>query len=695
MTGPGAVSGPGAASGTGAERSEHLWGRLGRLGYGADYNPEQWPAEVWREDMRLMREAGVNLVSVGVFAWAQLEPRPGEYRFEWLDEVLGLLHAEGISVCLATATASPPPWLARLHPQTLPQTADGVRLVPGSRQHFCPSSPVYREAAAALAGRLARRYAGHPALAVWHVGDEYGCHVPACYCDISAVDFRRWLRERYGDLDTLNDRWSTAFWSQRYGDWEEIGPPRRMPSYANPGQELDFARFCSDALLACFRAERDVLLSVTPDIPVTTNLLSLWKPVDFFAWAPDQDVISHDSYADPAEPGTVADAAFNFDVMRSLGGGRPWILMEQAPSAVNWRLHNLPKPPGMMRLWSYQAVARGADAVMFFQWRASPGGAEKFHSAMVPHAGTATRTWREVRELGRELRELDEIRGTRVTAEVAILLDWPSWWALEQPSHPSIWLFLPDQLRAHYRPLWEAGITADVVHPETDLSRYKLVVAPNLYLITDQAAANLHDYVRGGGHLLMSFFSGIVDENDRVRLGGYPAPLRGLLGLRIGEFWPLPDSAPVQAEFLADQAGFTASFWADAIEPEGTEPVASYRDGELAGQPALTRHRFGSGLAWYLGTRPDETAMRRIMLAAAAEAGAAPTLPGLPAGVEAVRRAGPDRSYLMLLNHSDAEVSVALPAPMTDVLAAAPAAQASIRLAPRGVAILRESLAPG
>jgi beta-galactosidase len=680
-------------------RYGQFWKRLGHLGYGADYNPEQWPPEVWRDDMALMREAGVNLVTVGIFAWAQLEPRPGEYRFEWLDEVLGLLHENGIVACLATATASPPPWLARLHPETLPETADGVRLVPGSRQHFCPSSPVYRETAAALAGRLARRYAGHPALAAWHVGNEYGCHVPACYCDISAADFRRWLRERYGDLDTLNERWSTAFWSQRYSDWGEIGPPRRMPTFANPAQQLDFARFCSDALLECFLGERHAIGSVTPDIPVTTNLLSLWKPVDFFAWGRELDVIAHDSYPDPADPGTVADAAFNYDLMRSLGSGRPWILMEQAPSAVNWRAHNPPKPPGVMRLWSYQAIARGADAVMFFQWRASAGGAEKFHSAMVPHGGTATRTWREARALGPELRGLDELRGTRVHADVAIVMDWASWWALEQDSHPSAGLLLVDQLRAHYRPLWQANIAADVLHPESDLAGYRLVVMPNLYLVTDQAVTNVHNYVDAGGHVLMSFFSGIVDANDRVRLGAYPAPFTDLLGLRIGEFWPLAADAPVQAEFHADQAAFAAGFWADVIEPSGAEVAASYRGGELAAMAALTRHRFGSGLAWYLGTRPDEAAMRRIMVTAAHEAGARPVLPGLPPGVEAVRRTGAGRSYVLLLNHSGAPADVGLPEPMTDLLrdpvgphppADGRCAQSSFRLAPRGVAVLRE-----
>lgn len=676
-------------------RAGRLWERLGRLGYGADYYPEQWEPDIWREDAELMQAAGVNFVRVGIFAWALVEPRPGHFEFGWLDQAMDRLHAAGAAVCLATGTASPPPWLASAHPQTLPVTSDGATLWPGSRQHYCPSSLHYRAAAAALTERVAQRYAGHPGLALWHVGNEFGCHVPACYCDESARDFRRWLRERYGDLDALNAAWSTAFWSQRYDRWEEINPPRRAPTFANPAQQLDFARFCSDALRACFEAERDILRRLTPQVPVTTNFLGLFKPVDGFGWAPAQDVIALDSYPDPADPtdeATLIDAAFVYDLMRSQGGGRPWILMEQAPSAVNWRPRNAPKPPGVMRLWSCRAIARGADAVMFFQWRQSVGGAEKFHSAMVPHGGTKTRIWRETSEFGREAGQLGPVLGSRVRAEAAVTVDWASWWALELDAHPSSGLSLPGLIRHHYRPLWRAGITSDVVHPEQDLAAYKLIIVPNLYLVDDAAAANLVSFVRGGGHLLMSFFSGIVDPSDRVRLGGYPGPFRQLLGLRVDEFWPMAEGAQAAVRFVDDGSAFSGTLWQDAIVLEGAEPVAAYTDGPLAGTPAVTRHQFGSGAAWYLGTLADENTMDRIVTAAAAAAGVAPALPGLPSGVEAVRRHGDDASYLFLLNHTDAECHVNVPGPVRDLLAGpvatAQAGQATVTLGPRGVAVL-------
>ncbi|MEV0148932.1 MULTISPECIES: beta-galactosidase [unclassified Nonomuraea] len=621
-----------------------------RIGFGADYNPEQWSPEVWREDVRLMREAGVSVVTLGIFSWASVEPAPGAYDFGWLDEVMDLLGAAGIAVSLATGTASPPAWLSRLHPETLPVNRDGVRLSPGSRQHYCPSSPVYREAAAGLAERMAERYGTHPALALWHVGNEYGCHVQECYCDVSADDFRRWLRERHGDLDGLNAAWSTTFWSQRVTDWAEVLPPRTAPTLRNPAQELDYRRFSSDALLACYRAERSVLRELTPGVPVTTNIMGMWEPVaDYASWAPDFDLVALDLYPEPKDPAAAVDAAFFHDQMRSLGGGRPYLMMETATSAISYRPPNRPKRPGLNRLWSHQAVARGADAVMYFQWRASLGGAEKFHSAVVSHGGPHDRIFREAAALGAELGGLDGVAGTRVPAEVAVVFDYANWWALELDARPAE-LRVPERVRAHYAPLWHENVTVDVVPPAAGLSSYKLVIVPNLYLCDDAAAEGLRRYVEDGGHLLMSFFSGIADDCDRIRPGGHPGAFRDLLGLRVEEFWPLSDG-----ERLGLSTGGTADLWADHIVPEGAAVLAAYTDGPLAGLPAVTRHAYGRGSATYLGTRPGEHVMRDLVRDTLRLAGVEPVLPGLPAGVEAVRRGG----HVFLLNHNDHPVRAA------------------------------------
>ncbi|MEU7986969.1 beta-galactosidase [Streptosporangium canum] len=635
-------------------RITHLYDRVDGLGFGADYNPEQWSPDVWREDVRLMREAGVNIVTLGIFSWGMIEPAPGEYDFGWLDEVMDLLGDAGIAVSLATGTASPPSWLPRLHPESLPVRRDGVTLHPGSRQHYCPSSPVYRDAAVALATRLAERYGAHPALALWHVGNEYGCHLEECCCEVSAEDFRRWLRERYGDLDALNAAWSTTFWSQRVTDWAEVSPPRTAPTLTNPAQELDFRRFSSDALLACYRAERAALLELTPGVPVTTNIMGMWRSVDYFSWAEEFDIVALDIYPEPKDPGAHIGAALFHDLMRSVGGGRPYLMMESATGAISYRPPNRPKHPGLNRLWSHQALARGADAVMYFQWRASAGGAEKFHSAIVSHGGSDNRIFREVSGLGAELGALRDVTGSRVHADVAIVHDWANWWALELDARPGE-LKLPERMLAHYTPLWRENVTVDVVPPDADLSGYKLVVVPNLYLCSDAAARNLSGYVERGGHLLMSFFSGIADECDRIRLGGYPGAFRELLGLRVEEFWPLSEG-----ERAGLSSGGSADLWADHVVLEGASELAAYADGPLAGLPAVTRHSYGAGTATYLGTRPDEDAMREVVRDVLGLAGVSPVLPGLPEGVEAVERAGEDgRRFLFLLNHGDRPVLAA------------------------------------
>lgn len=650
------------------------WPRLDGLAYGGDYNPEQWPREVWHEDVRLMREAGVNLATVGVFSWARLEPRPGERDLGWLDEVLDLLHGNGIGVALATPTASTPPWMNHRWPETLPQNPDGTVRTYGSRNAYCPSSPVYRYFADRISEDLAARYAHHPALRMWHIGNEFGT---VCWCDRCAERFRGWLRARYGDdLDApggLNDAWGTAFWSQHYADWAEVIPPRQVQYVINPAQDLDYQRFASDLLLEGYAAERDIVRRHNPEIPVTTNFVGFGKTTDQWAWAPATDFTALDSYPDPNDPEAGCYAAMERDLTRSLGGGRPWLLMEQSPAGAGWRHVATPKRPGLNRLWSMQAVARGADGVLHFQWRASQQGAERTHGAMVPHAGPDSRVFREVCELGKELAGLGDVLGDPVHAEAAVIVDWDSWRGVELDHQPHSGFRYLDRLREYYTPLWKASITTDFAHPEQDLSGYRIVLAPNLYQISDRAAENLIGYVRGGGRLVLGPFSGVADPQERIRLGGYPAPLRELLGLRIEEYWPLPDETVLDVAWTAaalefgepegmaqadrtDPAPtrFTARSWGEWLAADGAQVLARFASGPLDGLPAVLRNDFGAGRAWYAATLPDPAALARILLGACAEAGARPVLPDLPPGVEAVRRG--DRVFL--LDHGTATVEV-------------------------------------
>ncbi|MER5635468.1 beta-galactosidase [Kitasatospora sp. NPDC002227] len=659
--------------------------RVPGLLYGGDYNPEQWPEEVWAEDVKLMREAGVTMVTLGVFAWARIQPGPEEWDFGWLDGLLEQLHAHGVAVDLATATASPPAWLVRSHPELLPVTADGVRLEFGSRQHYCPSSPVYRAAAVRLARALAERYGKHPAVALWHVHNEYGDHVTECFCAESAAHFRRWLGERYGGIEALNSAWGTGFWSQHYRSLGEVEPPRTAPGPVNPTQALDWRRFCSDALLECYRAEKAVLDELAPGTPVTTNFMSMFKALDYWAWAAEEDVVSDDAYPDPADPDAHVHAAMNYDLMRSLKGGAPWLLLEQAPSAVSWRPVNVPKRPGLQRLWSLQAVARGADAVMYFQWRASRAGAEKHHSALLPHRGTDSRGWRETVRFGAELRRLAPVAGGRSTAQVAIVLDWENWWALELEDHPSARMRWLDLLRPWYAALHRSGTAVDFVPPTAELDGYRVVLAPNLYLLRERTAQRLAGYAAGGGHLVCGPFSGVVDEHDHIHLGGYPAPLRETLGVVVDEFWPLPEGAATRLS-LADGRQLSATRWTEWLEPHGAEAVARYDEGPLAGLPAVTRR----GTAWYLGCDlgPQVAVVLGEILRTA---GVTPVL-AAPEGVEAtVRRSPGGAEHLFLLNHTDRPIVVTLPAEWTtanDLLAPDRVPGPALTLGPLDVAVL-------
>ncbi|MFT4123286.1 MAG: beta-galactosidase [Microbacteriaceae bacterium] len=634
--------------------------------FGGDYNPEQWPREVWDEDVALMRRAGVTTATVGVFSWGWLEPEEGRYEFGWLDEVIELLHAGGIRVLLATATASPPAWLARDHPDSLPVTAEGVRLGFGSRQQYSPSSAAYRTAALRLVERLAERYGAHPALEAWHIGNEYACHVPESHDPESARAFRTWLAERYGSIERLNEAWGTAFWSQRYASFDEVSTPALAPTSLNPTQLLDFRRFSSDALLGLLVAERQVLRRLSPGVPVTTNFMGFFPRADYWRWAREVDFVSDDSYPDPADPEAHVLLAASRDLMRSLGAGRPWLLMEQATSAVNWRERNAIKPAGVNRVQSLQALARGADGILYFQWRQSRAGAEKFHSGMVPHAGADSRVFREVQALGEELAGLGGIAGTATEpARVAIVFDWDSWGTFDQEALPARVDYLGTVLD-WYRPMLERGVPVDFVAADGELEGYRLVIAPSLVTATDAALERLDAFARAGGTLLVGFQSGVLDENLHVRLGGYLGPLRQTLGLRIEEFAPVaaapggrPASVTVEGRIAGTGAGAERSDgleWQDVIRLEGAEAVARFADGDAVGHPALTRHRRGDGEGWYLGTRPSRELAARLVERLLGDADLAGLFDAPVEGVEAVRRGG----RLFLLNHTTAAATVSV-----------------------------------
>lgn len=658
--------------------------------YGGDYNPEQWSEDIWVEDANLMQEAGVSLISLGIFSWSKLEPKPGVYNFDWLDRVIDLLHAHNVYVNLATATASPPPWFSRQHPDSLPVDEKGTRYNPGSRQQYCPNNQAYKTAAETLAGKLAERYREHPGVVMWHINNEYGCHNSECYCETCTAVFRTWLQARYQTIEALNDAWGTAFWSMAYGEWEEIALPNRTISFYNPAHMLDYRRFMNDSLLNIYRAEIEAVQKTGAKQPITTNFLFGNKSIDYFQWAQEGDAVAIDLYPDPCQGDSAwREAAFWYDLTRSQGGKRPFLVMEQSTTQVNWRNVNQLKPPGMMRALSYQAIARGADGVMFFQWRASRAGAEKYHSAMVPHGGVEnSRVFAEVKQLGEELQGLTAVTGSQTPAQVGILFSYENVWALELDSKPAE----IDALEVGapwYQALLSHNVPLDIVHPDNDLSHYQVLVAPLLYQLTETQAESLKQFVANGGTLIMTYFSGIVDEREHIWLGGYPALLQDMLGVVVEEWQPFMPDERNEIQLINGETTANCTHWADLLHTTSAETVAVYTKSFFAGRPAITRNQFGKGTAYYLGTRPDMPFLVHFLGDVLNEHHIRPPFPA-PPNVEITTRVNGDVTYVFAINHSGVETAVNLQSTHGTNLLTGETVGGQIQMAPYDVLIIEK-----
>jgi beta-galactosidase len=631
------------------------WQR-GTIVFGCDYNPEQWPREVWSADVALMAEAGVTMVAINIFGWASLEPRAGEYDFSALDEVVALLHSHGIRINLGTGTSSPPPWLSTEHPEILPVMADGTTRWPGGRQAWCPSSPVFREHALRLVGAVAERYGSHPAVALWHVSNELGCHNALCYCDVSATAFRTWLEARYTTIDRLNSAWGTTFWSQRYDAWSEILPPRATLSAGNPAHRLDFERFSSEELLGYYRDERTAIRAFST-VPVTTNFMvtAHIRTQDYWRWAPEMDLIANDHYPDHRLEHPEREVSFSADLTRGLAAGAPWMLMETATSAVSWQPQNIAKAPGELARTVASHVARGADGICFFQWRASRQGAEKFHSALLPHAGTDSKIWRETLAIGELLEQLAPVSGSRVDARVALLFSWEAWWSVESEAHPSVDVTYLSEAHRLYGALRANGVTVDVVPPGGDLADYALVVVPTLYTLTDADVSVLSTYVEHGGHALVTYFSGLADEDLRLRVDASgitpPGAFVDLLGVWTEEAFPLHPG-----ETISLSNGSSGSIWSEFVRVTSATVVSEFTSGTVAGHPAITSHSFGQGRALYVATALDEASFASLMADVLDGAGVARS--SLGPDVEVVVRANQSERFRFVINHSGSAVSV-------------------------------------
>ena len=601
------------------QRRSYRWpqplaGQQARIWYGGDYNPDQWPEEVWDDDVRLMKKAGVNLVSVGIFSWAKIETSEGVYDFDWLDRIINKLGEAGIAVDLASATASPPMWLTQAHPEVLWKDYRGDVCQPGARQHWRPTSPVFREYALKLCRAMAEHYKGNPYVVAWHVSNEYGCHNRFDYSEDAERAFRKWCEERYGTIDAVNDAWGTAFWAQRMNDFTEIVPPRFIGdgNFMNPGKLLDFKRFSSDALKAFYVAERDALAEITPDLPLTTNFMvsASGSVLDYDDWGREVDFVSNDHYFIPGEA-HLDELAFSASLVDGIARKDPWFLMEHSTSAVNWRPANYRKEPGQLVRDSLAHVAMGADAVCYFQWRQSKAGAEKFHSAMVPHTGEDSAVFRDVCELGADLNALADngLLGTKLAkSKVAVVFDYESEWASEHTATPTQKVHHVDEPLQWFRALADHGVTADVVPVRGAWDDYEMVVLPSVYLLSEETTRRVRDYVVNGGRLVVTYYTGISDEKDHVWLGGYPGSIRDVVGVRVEEFMPMGDDFPGVPDHLELSNGTVAHDIVDVIgSVDGSATVLeTFKDDPwtgMDGAPAIVANTFGEGRSVYVGAR--------------------------------------------------------------------------------------------
>ena len=637
--------------------------------HGGDYNPDQWlhvPGTL-DEDMRLMKLAHVNVASIGIFSWAMIEPEENKFEFGWLDTVMDTMAKNNVKAVLATPSGAKPHWLAIKYPEIRRVQPNGLRDPQMERHNHCPTSPVYRQKVRMINRKLAERYREHPALFMWHVSNEYGGE---CHCDLCKDAFRAWLKKRYGSIPKLNEAWWSAFWSHKYADWGEVIHIDRSVH----GLVLDWKRFVTDQTIDFFLNEIAPLRAMTPKTPVTINMMGTYPGLDYWKFAQHLDVVSWDNYPNwhgqPDEWREAPGIAMTHDINRCIKGGQPFILMESTPSATNWQRVPTPKRPGMHRLSSLQAVAHGSDAVMYFQWRKGRGSCEKFHGAVVDHVGHEnTRVFREVAALGEELEKLDPIVGTSVEPQVALVYDWENRWAIEEAQGPrNANKDYHATVLAHYLPFWRRGIPVDVINEDCDITKYKLVIAPMMYMVRPGVAERIAAFVEQGGTFVATYLTGIANESDLCFTGGFPGPLSTLLGIWVEETDVLGDHHEQSVVPLADNelgldGAYVAQHYADIVRIMGAKVLASFGAQFYKGSPAVTVNAVGNGKAYYIASRNEEKFTDTILAALAKSLQIGRSVEAeLPEGVTAQMRSDAQADYVFLMNFNGTDREVALDA---------------------------------
>lgn len=630
--------------------------------HGADYNPEQWLdyPEIFEKDIELMKKAHCNVMSVGIFSWAALEPEEGVFNFEWLDNVINTLYENGISTILATPSGARPAWLSQKYPEVLRVSEKRVRNLHGFRHNHCYTSPVYREKTAILNGKLAERYASNPAVIMWHISNEFGGE---CHCDLCQNEFRNWLKEKYKTLDNLNKKWWTTFWSHTFTSWDQIESPSPIGENQVHALNLDWKRFVTDRTIDFMKHEINTVKKYNPSIPATTNFMYYYEGLNYFKFKDHVDVVSYDSYPEWHSEDNKEVAyrvAAYFDIMRSIKG-KPFMLMESTPSMTNWQRVSKLKKPGMHKLASLQAIAHGSNTVQYFQWRKSRGSSEKLHGAVVDHYGKEdNRVFNDVKEVGETLESIKKIINTNVKAEVAIVFDWENMWALNDSQGPrNIGLNYIDIVMDYYKVFWEQGINVDFVDMESSLDKYKIVVAPILYMTRNNFQDKIRNYVNNGGNFVMTYFSSIVNDTDLCYLGGFPGNLMDVFGLRSEEVDALYEYEKNEVTLYKNNKSYKCTEICDLVHVKEAEVLAEYNEDFYKGRPALTKNNFGKGTAYYICSRMEESFNNEFFSDVINELKIDRNLNvNLPEGISVSTRENDNEKYFFLQNYLNEEKEV-------------------------------------
>lgn len=645
--------------------------------FGADYYPEHWPRERWETDAQLMQQAGINLVRMGEFAWSLFEPQEGQYRWDWLDEALEILGARGISAVLGTPTATPPAWMCQAYPEIMACERNGHRVTFGERRQYCPTSTTYRGLSQRIAESMASHYAANPHVIAWQIDNEFGGHHPRCYCPECQRAFQEWLRKRYGTLDALNAAWGNHFWSHDYNSWSQIPLPVDSNGVSNPCLELDFYRFSSDQWVAYQHVQLEVLRKIIPARQrITHNFMGFnFQEINYFNLARELDFVAWDNYP-IHQAGDPAHVALNHATMRGLKDMPFWVMEEQAgPSG--WQVMSRQPRPGQIRLWAYQAIAHGADAIVFFRWRTCQFSTEEYWHGILEHHGQPRRRYFEVQRMGQEVARIgDKWAGAMPPKAVAILMSYDDIHSLRlQPGAQG--LSYNEIIGSYYRALHRLGVPVDIIPPDADLSPYRLVLAPILHLVTQDLAENLIRYVKNGGTLWVGARSGVKDNSSRIVNLPLPGLLADVCGVEVEEYDAIgrQNTSHIHlVDGLTDLSGreLVGHTWCDILTPAArTKVLARYTSDYYTGKPAFTRCRYGKGTTFYLGIIPEQQACQALMSWLLKEVGIQPLM-DLPEGVEAAVRTKGTEWFLFVLNHTDIEQRVCLPKTMFDLLSDTP-----------------------